>query len=556
MSEDSWVVLELTSKSEGEDPDIIKASIRHVLRGAEIFIPASVVERGQVREFSYLVDGYAFVKHRFPDSHYQRLEDTKYVQNPLYQYTGRREKRLATITSDQIDKLRSQVVKEVDQGIEVGDTVMIISGAYKHIRALVCEEIPEQDAVVVHIVLRSTDRLVTLPRAFLRLEVKSPLAPFREALRQQSAWASAVLKLFAMDESRADVLHELEAEREQLDQWVQSYGSLDSTLNAVARQPDAATVLQRFGSYLLLDRLAMSYRETHAAVANLASKQPKLNFVVDGTQLYVRCAMSPGLGKLTDKDGHRTGPIVGFLRSLAAIKKRHPESNFYVTWDGHSGRRKEMFSGYKSHRPARSETVPFGVEWLMKALPRLGIRQAFNPAEEADDVMASLVRGQLRESSNIVITTDRDLLQLVSTSTFQLCPAVGGTKEKLYDPATVESEYGVVPSAMVQLRALSGDASDHIPGTPGFGLKVAARVVKVYGTVSALFKSNLAGMTPKQAKSLRASEGQVRLNLELMTLRDVKYTEIDAKPDRQEAERQLKGISVRSDALLAAFFPN
>jgi 5'-3' exonuclease/transcription antitermination factor NusG len=551
-SEIQWVVLELTAKADGEDPDVIVASIRHLIRDAEVFVPASVVQRDSIREFRYLVDGYAFIKHRHPDGHYSRLEETKFVQSPLYQSIGsRREKRLATVTEHQIATLRAQITVEVDQGIEVGDSVLITSGPYKNIKATVRDEIQEQDSVVVYIHLRSTDRLVTLPRAFLRLESKSPHLAHRERLRKVHSWIVMASSLTRWSGARLRVLHEKLESLNQLESWMARMVALYRWVNAIYTPIDIDPLLDRYRTLQTLVSFASRLKMDPVRMED--QKPPKLNLIIDGTQLFIRCSEAPGLSSLTDKQGRPTGGVVGFLRSLAAYRKRFPQGSIYICWDGSSKRRKRMFEGYKSNRISRLET-PFGWSWLREVLPMLGVHQAFNVDEEADDVMATLVRGPLSTGTNVMITADRDLLQVVSEFTHQLCPAMGGGREKIYDPATVEAEYGVPPAAMVQLRALSGDTSDHIPGVPGFGLKTAAKVLRPYGNVSALFQSNLAGLTKAQAANLRASTKQVMLNVELMTLRDVPVTYIEPGAQQEAAKAMLKALGIRPDGVLSAFF--
>jgi len=547
-----WVVLELTPKAEGEDPDTIVSSIRHHIRDAEVFIPASVVQRGPIREFKYLVDGYAFVRHRHPDPHYSRLEDTKYVQTPLYHLTGnRREKKLATVTNAQIETLRAQITVEVDQGIEIGDAVIISSGPYKNIKATVREEIPEQDSVVVHIHLRSTDRLVTLPRAFLHLESKSPHMAYLDRARRVGAWIESVGRVARWPEDKLDGLDGRAAALYRLDSWVDRSVSLYQWFNAFYAALDLSLLMSKYRTLQTMDALSSRLKSERDIPMEDA---PGLNLIVDGTQLFIRCSEAPGLSALVDKQGRRTGGVVGFLRSLASYRKRFPQGSIYICWDGHSQRRKSMFAGYKGNRISRSEVPSFGWAWLREVLPMLGVHQAFNAEEEADDVMAALVRGRLGGATNLMITSDRDLLQVVGEFTHQLCPAMGGGKEKLYDPAGVEAEYGVPPTSMVQLRALSGDTSDHIPGVPGFGPKTAAKALKPYGTVRALFQSNLAGLSKSQAVNLRASEKQVLLNVELMSLRDVPFTQIKPNTNQEAARTRIKELGMRPDSVLTAFF--
>jgi 5'-3' exonuclease/transcription antitermination factor NusG len=547
-----WVVLELTSKADGEDPDIIRASIRHHIRDAEVFIPASVVQRGPVREYQYLVEGYAFILHKHPDSHYSRLEETKFVQNPLYVSSGtKKDRKLATVTSEQIEKLRAQIIVEVDQGIEVGDTVMISSGPYKNIKALVADEIQEHDSVVVHIQLRSTDRLVTLPRAFLHLESKSPYTKHRERFKKLSAWTSGARKVALWPKERMEGILSQQKTLAMLDRAVSILGQITGSASAI---PDISGLLHCYKEMTLLNSACRRMLNIYRDVQQMTSTD-NLNLIVDGTQLFIRCASAPGLGSLSDSQGRVTGPVVGFLRALGAYRKRFPAATIYVCWDGSSQRRKAMYEGYKGNRASRSGEPAFGWDWLRETLPKLGVHQAWNPSEEADDVMASLAWGPLQYSPNILVTSDRDLLQVVSESTHQLCPAVGAGTEKLYDPNLVTAEYGVPPASLVQLRALSGDTSDHIPGVPNFGLKTASKVIKMYGDVDTLFKSNLAGMSKTHASNLRASEAQVRLNTQLMALQQVPFTEIRSNPDQTEAEVRIKSLEIKPESILQAFFP-
>ena len=588
-----WVVLELTAKAEGEDPDVIRASIRHHIRDAEVFVPASVVKRGDTRVYQYLVDGYAFMLHKHPETLYARLEETKYVQGALYTPTGhKKEKRLSTISAVQVEKLRSQIKVEVDQGIDVGDTVVITSGMYKNISAVVREEIIEQEAVVVHIQLRSTDRLLTLPRAFLRLERKAPHVVYRDRFERLVGWVRSAQTLVSWSAPNTTELLSGFRIFVQYSKWMGQITHVYSQLQGYLKQIDFVPLQMKQAQHQLLcageqlrsdlivsfkplsditvmisNQLELTYlTNVNSRVSEIYSelkqmedrKEVPLNIIVDGTQLFIRCSEAPGLGSLADSKGRPTGGIVGFLRSLGSYKKRFPNATFYVCWDGSSQRRKAMYPEYKANRTSRSEggTISFGWAWLQEFLPLFGVEQAFNPVEEADDVMAALVRGPLKDSPNILLSTDRDLLQLVTEFTHQLCPAMGAGKEKLYDPELVESEYGVPPRTMVHLRALSGDTSDNISGVPNFGLKTASKAIKVYGTVTALLASNLAGLSKGQASNLRASEKQIRLNVELMSLQDVPFRQIRSNPNQTEADARLAELEIKPNSILAAFFPS
>jgi DNA polymerase-1 len=192
--------------------------------------------------------------------------------------------------------------------------------------------------------------------------------------------------------------------------------------------------------------------------------------------------------------------------------------------------------------------------FLREVLPRLGVWQGVSPDEEADDVIASLVRGSLRGQNNLIYSTDRDLLQLVSGTTQMLVPGVGGRKDAMYDQAAVERTFGVPPESIVQLRAFFGDTSDNIPGVPRVPKKVLRALVTAHKTVSGVYGSGLAGLTKSQYEKLRASEPQVTINVELMTLVNVPVSITDPNVDADVAARRLQELDIKSSPLLEPFF--
>lgn len=618
-----WVVLELGPAAEGEDPDFIRASIRHLLRDAEVFIPASVVQRGDDRVISYLMEGYAFIRRAHPDERYFRLEGSKYVHAIVTAPSiDSKIRRVACVKDADIERFRAQIKVQEDQGIDVNDMVVITSGPYKNLKAMVIEDIPEMDAVQVHVQLRSKDSLVTLPRAFLRLHEKAAKPPFHAQKEALKAWVEAAVVLaqwrpsvdigpiFAewlqfqriLDLAQAVVsyhtvldtgpLQRKMQEFERLEGWHERAQAFRPALillgQSLDSQPMRAVLAQyerlthwvertKFLSQLVLSLYASSspsdlqakYVEwmwlddanerLNAVLAQVERIEQQMtaggvqNLIIDGHNLAVRCATSPGLGELKDSQGRPTGAIVGFLNTLTSLKKRYPGVEIYVTWDGCSDRRRAMFGAYKTGRGTPRAT--FEIQWLQKNLPFFGVNQAWNAMEEADDVIATLVRGQLAGQSNVIFSTDRDLLQLVTASTNVLVPAVGAGKEKFFGPAEVEAEYGVSPAMLPQLRALAGDTSDTIPGCPNCGLKTAAKLVKLYGSIEKLLSSNMAGLPKGLVANLRAAEAQVRLNVRLMTLvGDLALVAVPPDVDAKAAKTQLQEVEVKPDRFLPVFF--
>ena len=586
-----WVVLELSPKAEGEDPDLVRTSIQRVIRGADVYLPVSVTNVNGHRLISYLVDGYAFVRRQHPDAKYFKLEGSRYVTSVLSRVcrTGVRPQRVLACASEaDIARFRLQIHDQEDQGIGVGDTVMITSGPYRQITAVIIEDIPEQASVQVHVKLRSKESLVMLPRAFLRLITRSPHRSFRPRCAALRSWLTKISPLVTFDPKLLAPVQQSLATHARLVQGV----LIQSAVQVLASPGPCSVALQECACHYgfmhqaaeRVGRLAplftaprvrlVTIGARYSTVLRLSYIQKRLmilcgdveriekimnedfepeNVIIDGHQLAIRCATAPVLRDLTDNQGRPTGAIFGFLRCLRSYHKKFPHAVLTVVWDGSSQRRRKMYAGYKANRQPLKAS--FEIEFLKGVLSLLGVKQAWNPEEEADDVAATLVRGEYKGQLNVVVTSDRDFLQLVTETDRIFCPAVGAGKERMWTPCMVEQEYGVQPDKMVAFRAIDGDTSDNLPGAPGFGPKLVSKLLGLYGTIDGVFSSNLAGLTPAQYQKLHKAESQVRRNVTLMALlSDISLTWIHPTPDQQAATVQLLTIDVKGD--LPVFFPS
>jgi DNA polymerase-1 len=140
------------------------------------------------------------------------------------------------------------------------------------------------------------------------------------------------------------------------------------------------------------------------------------NLIFDGNNLAHRVmhAMKTMPHPLTDKEGNPTSVVFGFLKSLSSLKKRFDKANIYVVWDGSKKRRSVDYPEYKANRPEMHSDLYSQMCTLKKLLPLFGVYQVWNPEEETDDMIACLVRNPLKGSRNVIVSTDRDFLQLVT----------------------------------------------------------------------------------------------------------------------------------------------
>jgi DNA polymerase-1 len=163
---------------------------------------------------------------------------------------------------------------------------------------------------------------------------------------------------------------------------------------------------------------------------------------------------------------------------------------------------------------------------------------------EADDLLATLTR-RCREEGNevIVVTGDRDILQLVRDGVSVIMTRRGISDTTRYDHSTVLERYGIVPEKWTDFVALKGETSDNLPGIPGVGDKTAAQLVNKYGDIEQII-AHADELSPKLRDALKERAAQVRINKELGRLLDELPLDIDTaniklEPWDEEGVRKL-----------------
>jgi DNA polymerase-1 len=602
-----WVVLELSPQGEDEDPEVLRKSIGKSIKSLkDVFVPASIITRGHTRSVYKLIENYIFVRRTQSDQVYFKLEGSKYIASVLTVF-DHRVRKISAVPDNSIDQMRLQLHVETEQGIEVDDDVLVMSGAYSGIVGKVVENIPENNAVQVYIKLRSKQALITLPRSFLKYvstvsedqQYNSPFLTKLNRIRQYidraripsqhlldpiepirglhhkygliNSWLGVFRrgKKLLVDPQSPGVFCNHDGESilgkftrvQQMNSYIDRSGFFFYL--PLIRVPDVRLLTGKSASLGLLDSFLSRFSQIQAECDRLERYIPDWNpdmannIVFDGHNLAYRVinALRNIPDQLTDSEGRSTALVFGFLRSLAAFKKRFDRANLYVVWDGSKQRRVVMYPEYKAGRPEHSQSTHDEMSRLQSILPMFGITQVHNPDEETDDIIACLLKNKLEGRHNIIVSTDRDFLQLVTYTDLLLVPKQGSRPETLYDPDRVVSEYGVPPRLMVHLRALSGDTSDNLPGVPRVPRKILAALLMTHGSISGVYSSSLAGVTKTQYEKIRSFEKQARLNVDLMALRsDLDYQTTEAALDFDGAFEALKQCSIQPETLISTFF--
>jgi 5'-3' exonuclease/transcription antitermination factor NusG len=602
-----WVVLELSPQGEDEDPEVLRKAVGRAIKNAkDVFVPASIITHGHSRSVYKLVENYIFVRRTQPDPVYFKLEGSRYIITVLT-ILEHRIRKISTIPESSIEKMRRQLHAETEQGIEVGDDILIMSGAYSGINGKVIENIPENNSVQVFVKLRSKQALLTLPRSFLKfvskeIEDQQYNSPFLTKLTRIQQWvlrAVRSVQIIVPPKRPLELryhkyllieswLHTFRKAKRLLvdppspmnfsgadgEPLIQKYLRVQQMNEFLCRSsflfylpriqlPEVETLAAKYSDLGTLNTFIDRFSQINSDCDDLERSIPDWNssmannIIFDGHNLAYRVIHAFGNQpeQLKDSEGRSTALIFGFLRSLAVFKKRFEKAKLYVVWDGSKQRRVKMYSDYKADRPEHSEDVYSEITRLQSMLPMFGISQVNNPEEETDDIIACLLKNKFAGKRNIIVSNDRDFLQLVTYTDLLLVPKQGSRPEILYDPDKVVAEYGVPPRLMVHLRALSGDTSDNLPGVPRVPRKILVALLLTHGSISGIYKSSLAGVTKTQYKKIRDFENQARLNVELMTLlTNLDYQVREGNLDFDGAFEALKQCLIQPETLISTFF--
>ena len=215
--------------------------------------------------------------------------------------------------------------------------------------------------------------------------------------------------------------------------------------------------------------------------------------LIDGNAIMHRAYHA--LPPLTNKDGQLTNAVYGFLSMLLTITDKLKPTHVIVCFDRPEPTfRKGMYAGYQAKRPKMEDDLSGQFALIKVALEKMDIPIYEKAGYEADDILGTLawqafqmsnVKSQM--SKVIIVTGDRDILQLVDNSVSVYMPVQGLNNGKLFTPKEVTEKYGITPEQMVDYKALAGDASDNYPGVRGIGPKTASRLLQDFGTLENIY---------------------------------------------------------------------
>jgi DNA polymerase-1 len=222
---------------------------------------------------------------------------------------------------------------------------------------------------------------------------------------------------------------------------------------------------------------------------------------------------------MSNPQGEPTNALYGFIRSIQKLIKDFSPKHLVAVFDGPDNKksRSEIYSDYKANRDKAPEDLIKQINWAKELCVCLGIPHVISSGVEADDVMGSIARQMDKDLGYKVYlcSSDKDLTQLVNPNVFIL----NTHKDNLLiDAEKVEELYGVKPEQIVDWLAITGDASDNVPGLAGFGPKTASSLLQKFGTLEAILNEpeNVPGK--KKQETIREKADIARLSKKLVKI--------------------------------------
>lgn len=268
--------------------------------------------------------------------------------------------------------------------------------------------------------------------------------------------------------------------------------------------------------------------------------------LIDGHSMAFRAFYALPTEKFTTTTGQATNAIYGFLSMLATLLHDEQPTHVAVAFDvGRTTFRTEMFPDYKAQRDETPPEFISQIPILKNLLTALGITTIEKPNYEADDIIATLATtAQPLGFETLIVTGDRDALQLVNNTTTVLYPMKGVSVIHRFTPQAVQDKYGLTPEQYPDFAALRGDPSDNLPSIPKVGEKTATKWIVQHGNLTNLL-NNADTIKGVVGTNLRERIDQVKLNRQL--------TEMVKNLDLTHTPPELKLQPVNTETLTEDF---
>lgn len=237
--------------------------------------------------------------------------------------------------------------------------------------------------------------------------------------------------------------------------------------------------------------------------------------LIDGHAILHRAyhALPPNF---TAPDGTQTNAIFGFTNMLLRLIEDQKPTHLAVAFDlPQPTFRQQLYTQYQKKRPEMEGNLQEQIPLVHEMLDALGVSYFEVAGFEADDVIGTIAKESTEDV--VIVTGDRDMLQLINKKVKVCVPVKGLSQTKTYDNELVKKEFGVTPQQWIDVKALKGDTSDNYLGVPGIGPKTAQDLIEKFETLEEVYKS-LGKLKPNVAKKLAEGAESAGMSKKLATI--------------------------------------
>mgnify|MGYP000847283352 FL=1 len=274
--------------------------------------------------------------------------------------------------------------------------------------------------------------------------------------------------------------------------------------------------------------------------------------VLDGSSLFFRAFYALQLPP--NARGVHTNAVHGFAMMLVKLLKEIAPTQIVIAFDkSRTTFRTALYPEYKGTRDKTPEELISQIPLLKELAKSLGIPFLELDDYEADDIIGTLAtQAAGAGTETVVVTGDRDALQLIRDGLTVLLTKKGIRETHAYDTAAFEEEYGFAPIRLIDMKGLMGDSSDNIPGVPGVGPKTATKLLLEYGTIENVLDHAAEVSGKKLSASLVEYRDQALLSKQLATIEcnvpELRYEAegFRMQPDRTALEAFCKEYELRT----------
>ncbi len=254
------------------------------------------------------------------------------------------------------------------------------------------------------------------------------------------------------------------------------------------------------------------------------ASRPTLVVIDAMSQIFRAFYAVPAHFSITNQKGEteHTNAVYGFVNLLLRVVSQVQPEYITVAFDTPAPTfRDDAFPDYKANREAPPDELIPQFDRVRQVVTALGLPRYELPGFEADDILGFMARDGVEQGLRVLLVTgDRDAFQLINENVGVVTTNPRTGEPVIYDTEKVAQRWsGLVPSQIVDLKALQGDSSDNIPGVPGIGEKTALTLLNEYGDLDTILAS-VDSLTGRARKALESPENQAlaRLSRKLATI--------------------------------------